>query len=127
MSTQLLYLKFPDIPNVYLFERSTHRPSLLRCVVKMATEEDRLTQIVRECVRNEMTLQRSRSASNASLLSRTLNPISMRPDRWAILIWPKIPDMAPADRQRLSRISKTNIHKHGDYIYKETCEVKSNI
>ena len=60
----------------------------------MATEEDRLTKIVRECVRNEMALKRSESASNASLLSRTLNLISMRPDRWAILIWPKIPDMA---------------------------------
>ena len=76
ISIQLLYLKFPDIPNVYLFERSTHRPSLLRCVVKMASDEDRLTQIVRECVRNEMALQRSGSASNASLLSRIRNRIS---------------------------------------------------
>ena len=86
-----------------------HQPSLLRCVVKIATEEDRLTQIVRECVRNEMALKRSGSVSNASLLSRTRKVISMRPDRRAILTWPKIPDMAPAERQRLSRISKTNM------------------
>ena len=42
----------------------------------MGSDEDRLTQIVRECVRNEMALQRSRSASNASLLSRIRNLIS---------------------------------------------------
>ena len=42
----------------------------------MASDEDRLTQIVRECVRNEMALQRSGSGSNASLLSRTRNLIS---------------------------------------------------
>ena len=71
-----MYLKFPGIPNIYSFERSTHRPGLLGCVVKMASDEDRLTQIVRECVRNVMALQRSRSASNASLLSRTRNIIS---------------------------------------------------
>ena len=108
VSPELLYLKFPDIPNVYSSERSTHRASLLGCVVKMATDEDRLTQIVRECVRNEMALKRSGSAINASLLSRTRNLISMRPDRRAILTWPKMPDVAPAERQRLSRISKTN-------------------
>ena len=56
ISIELLYLKFPDIPNVYSFERSAHRPGLLGCVVKMASDEDRLTQIVRECVRNEMAL-----------------------------------------------------------------------
>ena len=76
ISIQLLYLKFPVIPNVYSFERSAHRPGLLGCVVKMASDEDRLTQIVRECVRNEMALQRSGSASNASLLSRIRNLIS---------------------------------------------------
>ena len=34
-----MYLKFPNIPNVYSFERSTHRPGLLGCVVKMASDE----------------------------------------------------------------------------------------
>ena len=83
ISIQLLYLKFPDIPNVYSFERSAHWPGgLLGCVVKMASDEDRLTQIVREWVRNEMAQQRSRSASNASLLSRIRNLIS-NATRWA--------------------------------------------
>ena len=44
----------------------------------MASDEDRLIEIVRECVRNEMALQRSESGSgsNASLLSRTRNLFS---------------------------------------------------
>ena len=43
----------------------------------MASDENRLIKIVRECVRNEMALQRSESGSesNASLLSRTRNLI----------------------------------------------------
>ena len=47
-----------------------------KCSVKMASDEDRLTEIVRECVQNEMALQRSGSGSNVSLLSRTRNPTS---------------------------------------------------
>ena len=53
-----------------------------KCSVRMASDEDRLIEIVREFVQNEMALQRSGSGSgsgsgsNASLLSRTRNLIS---------------------------------------------------
>ena len=71
--------KFPDIPNC----NSRKLPvQSVQCSVKMASDEDRLIEIFREFVRNEMALQRSGSGSgsgsgsNASLLSRTRNLIS---------------------------------------------------
>ena len=91
---KLTFFKFPNIPNNIhstqtIFIQQTRPvplppPTLLgprpfRCaphVFKMASEDAReeLTQMVRECVRNEIALQRS--GSNTSLLTRTRDLIA---------------------------------------------------
>ena len=111
---KLLYLKFSDIPNVYLKkcpsppifgERSTHQPSLLECVVK-----DRLTQIVR----NEMALQWSGSASNASLLSRTTRNLISYATRSAIR------EAAGAARSSVEALFEAAVPTHQSGVFQTT-------